>query len=88
LFKFRIKVLRIKRKPNSPPSWVIDPYIKDRGLVVATAVRSDAALVRVLIECVFVRVVTELKTCHIYETILWTIKVAARNLSWSSNYIT
>jgi hypothetical protein len=27
LFKFRIKVLKTKRKPNShPPSWVIDPY--------------------------------------------------------------
>jgi hypothetical protein len=26
LFKFRIKVLKIKRKPNSPPSWAIDPY--------------------------------------------------------------
>jgi hypothetical protein len=27
LFKFRIKVLKIKRKPNPPPSWAIDPYI-------------------------------------------------------------
>jgi hypothetical protein len=26
LFKFRIKVLLTKRKHNSPPSWVIDPY--------------------------------------------------------------
>jgi hypothetical protein len=26
LFKFRIKVLKIKRNPNSPPSWAIDPY--------------------------------------------------------------
>jgi hypothetical protein len=26
LFKFRIKVLKTKRKYNSPPSWIIDPY--------------------------------------------------------------
>jgi hypothetical protein len=26
LFKFYIKILKIKRKPNSPPSWAIDPY--------------------------------------------------------------
>jgi hypothetical protein len=26
LFKFRIKVLKIKRKLNSPPSWAINPY--------------------------------------------------------------
>jgi hypothetical protein len=31
LFKFRIKVLETKRKPNSPPSWVIDPYKDTRG---------------------------------------------------------
>jgi hypothetical protein len=39
------------------------------------------ALVRALIECVFIRVVTELETCLIYEVVLQTIKVAARNLS-------
>jgi hypothetical protein len=32
------------------------------------------ALVRVLIGCVFVMVVTELKICHIYEVVLQTIK--------------
>jgi hypothetical protein len=26
LFKFRIKVLKTQTKPNSPPSWAIDPY--------------------------------------------------------------
>jgi hypothetical protein len=26
LFKFHIKVLLTKRKPNSPPSWAMDPY--------------------------------------------------------------
>jgi hypothetical protein len=36
---------------------------------------------------VFVRVITELKTCHIYEAVLWTIKVAARNLSGALNFI-
>jgi hypothetical protein len=49
--------------------------------------RLDAALVRVLIGCVFVKFVTELKTCHIYEVVLWTIKIAAHNLLWTSNFI-
>jgi hypothetical protein len=49
--------------------------------------RLDAALVRVLIGCVFVKVVTELKTCHIYEVVLRTIKIAARNLLGTSNFI-
>jgi hypothetical protein len=49
--------------------------------------RLDVALVRVLIGCVFVRVVTELETCHICETVLWTIKVAVYNLSRASNFI-
>jgi hypothetical protein len=50
--------------------------------------RLDAALVRVLIGCVFVGVVTESKTCHIYEAILQTIKVAAQNPSEVSNFTT
>jgi hypothetical protein len=61
-------------------AWAKDP-------AAATAHRLDAALVRVLIGCVFVRVVTELKICHIYEGVLRTIKVAARNLSGASNFI-
>jgi hypothetical protein len=35
----------------------------------------------------FVRVVTELKTCYIYKAVLRTIKVACRNLSDASNFI-
>jgi hypothetical protein len=34
-----------------------------------------------------VGIVTELKTCHIYELVLLIIKVAARNLSGASNFI-
>jgi hypothetical protein len=49
--------------------------------------RSDAASVRVLIGCVFVRVVTEPKTYRIYEVILQTIKAITRNLSGASNFI-
>jgi hypothetical protein len=49
--------------------------------------RPDAALVRVLIGCMFVKVVTELETCHIYEVVLQTIKVAAYNLLGASNFI-
>jgi hypothetical protein len=45
-------------------------------------------LVRVLIGCVFVRVVTELKTYYIYEAVLQTIKVAADNLLEASNFTT
>jgi hypothetical protein len=41
----------------------------------------DAALVRVLIRYVFIRVVAERETCHIYEKVLQTIKIAAHNLS-------
>jgi hypothetical protein len=61
-------------------AWAKDP-------AAATAHRLDAALVRVLIGCVFVRVVTELKICHIYEGVLRTIKVAAHNLVGASNFI-
>jgi hypothetical protein len=35
---------------------------------------------------VFVRIVTELEICHIYEAILRTIKIAACNLSGASNF--
>jgi hypothetical protein len=45
------------------------------------------ALVRVLIGCVFVMVVTELKICHIYEVVLQTIKAATHNLSEASDFI-
>jgi hypothetical protein len=50
--------------------------------------RSDAVLVRVLIGCVFVRVITELKNYRIYESVIWTIKAVTHNLSEVSNFIT
>jgi hypothetical protein len=45
------------------------------------------SLVRVLIGCVFVRVVIESETCRIYEVIFRTIKVVTRNLSEALNFI-
>jgi hypothetical protein len=45
------------------------------------------ALVRVMIGYVLVRVVIELKTCHIYEAVLRSIKAATHNLSGTSNLI-
>jgi hypothetical protein len=50
--------------------------------------RLDAIRVRVLIGCVFVRVVLESETCHGYQVVLQTIKVATRNLSGPSNSLT
>jgi hypothetical protein len=44
-------------------------------------------LVGFLIECVFVRIVTELKTCRIYDAVLGTIKVSPHNLLRASNFI-
>jgi hypothetical protein len=49
--------------------------------------RSDVALVRVLIGCVFVRIVTEPETYRIYEAVLWTIKAVTRTLSGALNVI-
>jgi hypothetical protein len=39
-----------------------------------------------MIGCMFVKVVTELEICHIYEVVLRTIKLAAHNLSGASNF--
>jgi hypothetical protein len=39
------------------------------------------ALVRVLIGYMFIKVVTESKTCRIYEAVLQIIKAVTRNLS-------
>jgi hypothetical protein len=36
---------------------------------------------------VFVSDIIELKTCHIYEVVLWTIKLVTHNLSGASNFI-
>jgi hypothetical protein len=49
--------------------------------------RLDALLVRVLIGCVFIRVVIEPETCRIYEVVLLAIKIATHNLSRASNFI-
>jgi hypothetical protein len=49
--------------------------------------RLDAILIRVLIVYVFVKVVIELKTYHIYEVTLQTIKAVTYNLSIASNFI-
>jgi hypothetical protein len=49
--------------------------------------RLDAALVRVHIRCVFVRIITESEICCIYEAVLRTIKVVTCNLSRASNFI-
>jgi hypothetical protein len=43
--------------------------------------RPNAALIRVLIGCEFIMVVTKLKICCIYEVVLQTIKAVTRNLS-------
>jgi hypothetical protein len=58
-----------------------------RGPIVATAHKAECGLIRVLIGCEFVRVVTELEICRIYEAVLWAIKAATRNLSVASNFI-
>jgi hypothetical protein len=36
---------------------------------------------------VFVRDITELEICHIYEVVLWTIKLVIHNLSGTANFI-
>jgi hypothetical protein len=49
--------------------------------------RLDVVLVRVLIECVFVKVIIESETCRIYEVILQTIKADIHNLPVALNFI-
>jgi hypothetical protein len=55
------------------------------GPLAATAHELDATQVRVLIGYKFVVVVTESETCHVYEVVLRTIKVATHNLSRALN---
>jgi hypothetical protein len=50
-------------------------------------IRPDVTLVRILIGCVLVGVVTESKICRAYKTALQTIKVAVHNSSGASNFI-
>jgi hypothetical protein len=47
----------------------------------------DIVLVRVLVECTFVSVVTELETYRIYEVVLCTINIVTHNLSGGLNFI-
>jgi hypothetical protein len=49
--------------------------------------RLDLVQVRVLIGCIFVYIITESETCHVYEVVLQTIKVVARNLSRASKLL-
>jgi hypothetical protein len=44
-------------------------------------------LVRVLIEREFVKIITELEICRIYEPVLQTIKGVTRNLLDALNFI-
>jgi hypothetical protein len=55
--------------------------------MVVTAIRSDVVLVRVIIGCMFFRVVIESKTYCIYEPVLQAIKAVTHNLTWASNFI-
>jgi hypothetical protein len=59
---------------------------KARGSALQQSTMLNAVLLRVLISCVFVSVVTELKTCHIYKAVLRIIKIAVHNLSGASNF--
>jgi hypothetical protein len=47
----------------------------------------DAVRIIVSIGCMFMRIITELKTCHIYDVVLYTIKVSAHNLLEASKFI-
>jgi hypothetical protein len=47
----------------------------------------DTVLVIVMIRCVFIKVVIELKIYYIYKAIFRIIKLAVRNLLRTSNFI-
>jgi hypothetical protein len=59
LFKFCIKVLKTKRKPNSSPSWAIDPYSLTGQ---AIGHRSSTMLLQPLV--LFVKVLPSFNTGH------------------------
>jgi hypothetical protein len=42
---------------------------------------------KVLIGCMFMGIVTESETCHIYKAVLQTIKVATHDLSGELNFL-
>jgi hypothetical protein len=48
-------------------------FTRARGPLAASAHEVDTAQVRVLIGCVFVEIVIESETCHIYRAVLLTI---------------
>jgi hypothetical protein len=48
-------------------------FTRARGPLAASAHEVGTAQVRVLIGCVFVEIVIESKTCHIYRAVLLTI---------------
>jgi hypothetical protein len=56
-------------------SFVTIPQIftRARGSLAASAHEVGTAQVRVLIECLFVEIVIESETCHIYRAVLLTI---------------
>jgi hypothetical protein len=74
LFKFRIKIWKIKRKPNSPPSWAIDPYTY--GGVSNTTIA-------LLGQCVHPRCATTHTTAMASTTSSDIFGMGARSLPWA-----
>jgi hypothetical protein len=46
----------------------------------------DAELVKVLIRCIFISIITELKTYRIYNMVIRSTKTVTRYLSGTSNF--
>jgi hypothetical protein len=46
----------------------------------------DAELVKVLIRCIFIRIIIELKTYRIYNMVIRSTKTVTRYLSETSNF--
>jgi hypothetical protein len=61
-------------------------FARIRGLITATAHKTGRnPKIESRSDLLFIEIVTESKTCHIYKAVLLTIKVAARNASGASN---
>jgi hypothetical protein len=63
-------------------------FIQTGGLI--TAMAHEAGYnpkIEIPVRCVFVEIVTESETCHIYKPVLLTTKVAAHNTSGVSKFI-
>jgi hypothetical protein len=56
-------------------------FIRTGGPITATAHEAGRNPKIDLVGCVFVEIVTESETSHVYKAVLVTIKVAARNVS-------